>query len=543
MNNIKKITLTTTALTAALLLTACGNSAASKNIQFGLTADISTLDSTMATDSNSWELIGSTQQGLMKATKNNSTTNALAQNISVSKDGLTYTITLKPNLKWSNGDPLTAQNFVYAWQRANDPKIGAEYAYLFAGVVKNASQIQAGKLPVATLGIKATSSNQLIITLEKPVPYFNYLLTMPVTFPLDQNFVEKEGKNYGTSSANTVYSGAYKFTQGNQAWTGTNKNYSIVKNPNFYDKNSVKSKEIDFQSISNPNTAAELYKQGKLDFAIINTNDLEKANKKDHGYTVITPAETSYIEYNQTGTNKALSNQNIREAINLATNRTMITNQFSPSSKTASSIAPQGFSETTTGQDFGKYVSQAYSYNPEKAKALFDEGLKEIGKKSVSLTLESSSDSSFSTEALPYLQTSLQKNLPGLTVNEKLVPSQQLWKDLPAHNFDMALTDWIADYSEPTTFYQLFQSGSSSNEGGFSNSAFDKAYNAATTTDVLNPKARELDYKAAETALFNQSNINPISYGSLPALINPKLTNLGINPSGIPYDLTSAYFK
>lgn len=158
-------------------------------------------------------------------------------------------------------------------------------------------------------------------------------MSEPVYYPLDQKVVDKYGKQYGTSSDKTVYNGPFMF-KSDKAWTGTNKNFSIYANPNYYDKSAVKSKQIDFQVISNANTGAQLYKQGKLDFTLLSTTDLINANKKTEGYTVFKQARTDYIEYNQSGKNasspdaqKALANQDIRQALNLATNRAEVVKQ------------------------------------------------------------------------------------------------------------------------------------------------------------------------------------------------------------------------
>lgn len=233
MKTWKKVTLGTVALGSAALLAACGNSgssssSSSKDIQWNLTSPIQTLDSSLATDTYSNIIIGNTNAGLTRVDKDGKAQPELAKSVDVSKDGLTYTFHLRDGLKWSNGDALTAKDFVYSWQRAVDPATASEYGYLL-GPVKNANEINAGKADKSTLGVKATDDTTFVVTLAQPTPYFEFLTANSVYFPLNQKVVEKYGKQYGTSSEKMVYSGPYKFEK-SKGWNGSNQTFSIVKN-------------------------------------------------------------------------------------------------------------------------------------------------------------------------------------------------------------------------------------------------------------------------------------------------------------------------
>ena len=550
MKKSKLIGLSVLSLASVGVLAACGNSnSAQKNIQFSIPTDVASLDTTLLTDQYSYDVAGNVEEGATRVNSKGDAALALAKSIDVSKDGLTYTITLRDGLKWSNGDKLTAKDFVYAWQRAVDPKTGSEYAYLM-GAVKGANDIMASKAAVNTLGIKADSDTQFTVTLAQPTPYFKFLLSEPVYYPLDQKVVEKYGKQFGTTSAKMVYDGPFMFTSKN-GWTGTNKKFSIYKNPNYYDKSAVKSDEIDFQVISNANTGAQLYKQKKLDFTLLPTTDLINANKNVKGFTVFKQARTDYIEYNQSGKNasstdaqKALANQDIREALNLATNRKEVVQTALPDSTPATSFTPVGMSKTATGEDFATYAKQDYTYDAAKAKTLWEKGLKETGLTKVTLSFEAAGDLAPSAATANYLQTSYEKALPGLTVNLKLVPFQQRLKDAQNGTFDMILSGWGGDYAEPSTFLQLFTTGQAYNDGKFSSKAYDKAFTAATTTpDVLEPAKVDADYKEAETALYQGSYINPVDFQANPALMNPNIKGLEFHSTGLAYDLKTAYLK
>ncbi|MFC4653368.1 peptide ABC transporter substrate-binding protein [Lactococcus nasutitermitis] len=550
MKKEKIVALSLISLASVALLAACGSkSATQKNIQFSIPTDIDTLDSTIVTDQYSYDVIGNVEEGATRVNPKGDAALALAKSIKVSPDGLTYTITLKPNLKWSNGDKLTAKDFVYSWQRAVNPKTGSEYAYLM-GAVANANDITAGKKSVDTLGIKANSATQFTVTLAQPTPYFKFLLSEPVYYPLDQKVVEKYGKQFGTTSDKMVYDGPFEF-KSTKSWTGTNKTFSIYANPDYYDKSAVKSKEIDFQVISNANTGAQLYKQKKLDFTLLPTTDLIEANKGEKGFTVFKQARTDYIEYNQSGKNassadaqKALANQDIREALNLATNRKAIIQTALPDSTPATSFTPVGMSKTSSGEDFADYAKQDYTYDAAKAKELWEKGLKETGLSKVTLSLEAATDLAASKVTANYLQTSYESTLPGLTINLKLVPFQQRLKDAQNGTFDMVLSGWGGDYAEPSTFLQLFTAGQSYNDGKFSSKTYDSAFKAATTTpDVLSQAKTDADYKTLEDTLYKGSYINPVDFQANPALMNPDVKGLQFHSTGLAYDLKTAYLK
>ena len=175
------------------------------------------MDLSKATDSVSFTQISNTFEGLYRLGKDSKITPGLATSEKVSKDGKTYTFTLRKNDKWSNGDPVTAQDFVYSWRRTVNPKTESEYSYLFSGI-KNADKIVAGKKPATSLGIKAVGKYKLVVTLERRIPYFNKLMGFAVFFPQNEKAVKNYGSKYGTASKYLVYNGPYI----QKGWTGSN---------------------------------------------------------------------------------------------------------------------------------------------------------------------------------------------------------------------------------------------------------------------------------------------------------------------------------
>ncbi|WP_188350803.1 peptide ABC transporter substrate-binding protein [Leuconostoc pseudomesenteroides] len=515
-----------------------GSNGSSNALKFSFPTEIQTLDISKNTDTYSGTVIGNTGANLLRVNAKGKAVPELAKSVKVSKDGLTYTATLRSGLKWSDGSSLTAKDFVYSWQRIVDPKTASQYAYLASGV-KNADAITAGKAKVSTLGVSA-KGNVITFQLERPMPQFNYLLTFANFMPQKQSFVEKQGKKYGTTSAKQLYSGPYKF----EGWNGTNNSFKLVKNDNYWDAKSVKTKEIDYSVVKKPETAVQLYKQGKLDRASISTPELYAANKSNKDKVKVPEATTSYIEYNQTGKNKFLANTKIRQALNLATNRKELVDQVTSGISTpATGLAPQGLAKTASGEDLAKYVAPGYKYDAKAAAKLFAEGLKEVGETKMTLTITSDADSSTAKTTLDYLQGSLQKALPGLKVEEKFVPFKQRLSDSQTQNFEAVVTLWGGDYPEGSTFYDLFKDGASYNDGQFKNDAYTAAVKKAETTDALNDSARDSDYKTAEAALYKDANFNPLYFRAGYSLARPSVKGIIINTTGLNIDFKYAYRK
>lgn len=511
----------------------------SKNLSFQLPTPIQTLDISKNTDTYSGTIIGNSGANLMRVDSKGKAQLELAKSVKVSNDGLKYTVVLKNDLKWSDGSKLTAQDFVYSWQRIVDPKTASQYAYLASGV-KNADKIAAGKADVDTLGVTA-KGNTITFDLERPLPQFEYLLTFSNFMPQKQSFVTKEGKKYATTAATSLYSGPYKV----EGWNGTNNSFKLIKNDNYWDAKNIKTKQIDVQVVQKPETAVQLYKQGKIDrVSIANTPELYNANKNNKDVSKAPEATTAYLQYNQTGKNKFLANAKIREALNLATNRKELTDQVTAGISTpATGLAPQGLAKTASGEDLAKFVAPGYKFDPKKAATLFQEGLKEVGESQATFTVTSDADSPAAKTTLDYLQGSWEKALPGLKINQKFVPFSQRIKDSQTQNFDIVVSLWGGDYPEGSTYYDIFKTGASNNNGQFKNEAYDAAVNKAESTDALKTSARDNDYKMAEEALLKDSNFNPLYFRAGYALQNPKVTGIILNSTGLNQDWKLAVKK
>lgn len=540
----KRIGLGAITLFSAASLAACGGSSSSSSsssdeINWYTPTEISTLDISKVTDAYSSIAIGNSGSNLLRRDEDGDLQPDLAEKVEISDDGLTYTATLRDNLKWSDGSDLTAEDFVYTWQRIVDPSTASEYAYLVSDAhVLNADEVIAGTKGVDELGVKA-DGNKVIFTLSSPSPQFMSLLSFANFMPQSKEFVEKTGDDYATTSEKALYSGPYTV----EDWNGTSGTFTLVKNKYYWDADNVKTKKVNVQTVKKADTAVQMYKDGELDTASISGTDaIYNANKNRDDVVDVPEATTAYMVYNESGSTEALTNTKIRQALNLATDREGIVKAaIDTGSTVANALAPTGLETLPDGTDLSKYVAADYSYDEKEAAKLFKEGLAELGTDSVTLTITADSDSPVAKATVDYIKQTWEDALPGLTVEEKLVTFKQRLQDSKNQNFDIVMTLWTGDYPEGSTFYGLFTSTSSYNYGKISDATYDAAYQKALTTDALDPAAAAEDYKTAEAELYNNAHYNPLYFRSTKSLQNPSIKGLVRNSTGLQVDFTYAY--
>ena len=545
MNKWKKLATAGLAVATLSVLAACGNggskssSSDTSTINWYTPTEILTLDISKNTDRYSAMAIGNAGSNLLRVDENGKNQPDLAEKVEVSEDGKTFTATLRDGIKWSDGSDITAEDFVYTWRRMVDPATASEYAYLVSDAhVLNADEVIAGEKPVEELGVKA-DGNKVIFTLSTPAPQFESLLTFSNFVPQKESFVKEAGEDYGTSSDKMLYSGPFVV----EDWNGTSGSFKLVKNENYWDAENVKTETVNVQTVKKPDTAVQMYKQGELDFANISqTSAIYNANKNNEDVIEIAEARADYLVYNETGSVEALTNEKIREALNLATDREgLVKAAADTGTNPATAFVPKGLATLTDGTDLNEFVSQPYTFDKEKAAQLFKEGLAELGVDSLTLTITADSDNPIKKAATDYIKELWETTLPGLTVEEKFVTFKQRLEDTKNQNFEVAFVSWGGDYPEGSTFYGLFQSGSAYNYGKVNSPEFDAAYEKALTTDALDKDAGAADYKAAEQALYEGSHYNPLYNLSNKGLQNPNIKGLARNSTGLDVDFTYAY--
>ncbi|MCD2256088.1 peptide ABC transporter substrate-binding protein [Lactobacillus sp. CC-MHH1034] len=534
---------------SAFLLAACGSNSSSSSSSSASNSKtftrmegdtIQTMDPSTNTDAISGQALIDTMDGFYRY-NGKKLQPAIATSVAEpTNDGKTYTIKLRKDAKWANGDPVTAKDFVYGWRRTVDPKTASQYAYLY-NQVENAQDIQSGKKSPDTLGIKALDDHTVEITLSEAVPYFNGLMTNPAFFPQNQKFVEKMGKKYGTSAKYALSNGPFIL----KGWTGTNNSWTESKNKDYWNAKAVKLNAVKVQVVKDPSTSLNLYQSGKLNDAILSGENAQQM-KNDPAFTPRKQSSVFFVEMNQK-TIPAFKNEKIRQAISMSINRKELVNKvLGNGSLAADNVTPQGLmDDPTTGKDFAKEAaskdSQYTTYNPKKAKQLFKEGLQEVGAKNVNVTLLGD-DTDNAKKMNEYLQSTWQDNLPGLKVTLQNVPFKTRLTRSQNGQFDMVVSAWGADYPDPISFLDLFTTDNSYNNGKWSNSQYDQLVQDSKTTDVLNKEKRWDDLMQAQNIITEQQGVVPLYQRVEAHLVNKKVKNLQYSPAN-NYNFVTTYIK
>ncbi len=298
-----------------------------------------------------------------------------------------------------------------------DPKTAAAYGPQMEEIVKNATQILKGEMAPDELGIKALDDKTLQIELENPVPIFKELLTTGTFFPQNQAFVEKQGDRYGTKSDTLISNGPYKL----ENWNGTNMTWDYVKNPTYWDKKNVPTEKIHVTVVKDTNAALNLYNTNKLDRVELD-GEFVKQYKDDKNFHKEATGRSVYMKMNQgkDGVKTDLANLNLRRGLAMAIDKTgMVNTLLANGSKALNGDVPGDIMfDPETKEDFRKQNGDLLKFDQQEATNAWKQGLKEIGKSELTLTL-TSGDTSLQRKQTEFIQNQLEENLPGLTIKLK----------------------------------------------------------------------------------------------------------------------------
>lgn len=497
---------------------------------------ITSLDVARITDNVSSGQLAQVGEGLFRLNAKSQPENALAKKTTASHDGTVYTIDLKSTGRWSNGDPVTAQDFVYSWRRTLDPKSKSEFTYQFSKI-KNANAVAAGKKQPSALGVKATGKHQLKITLAQPTSYFKVILASTTFYPLNQRAVQKYGKRYGSSAQTTVYNGPFKVTK----WNGTGDTWTLKKNPTYRDKQTIKLNQLNYRVIKSSATSYNLFQSKKLD-AVTLDGEQTRQNQHNSNLKTLASGRIGFIQYNQQDTTAA--NRNLRTAISLAINRQQLTQKVLRNGSLPAHTFAVRHMQTApkTGHDFTQdaTVAQTADYAPKQAQQHFQTALKQLHRSKINLTLICADDDT-TKQLAEFIQGTLNDKLKGLNVDVKAVPFPSMLSAVSKGNFQANLTSWGMDYADPIESLQILKSDNNSNMGHYHSATYDAALTKAEGADALKPAQRYQDLvKAAQTAMHDQA-VTPLYDARTNILVNPQVKGVVYNQFDGSADYRHAY--
>jgi oligopeptide transport system substrate-binding protein len=480
------------------------------------------LDPGKASDAVSFTVLNNVMEGLYRLDDKDKPVPGIAKEYK--KDGKKYTFTLRNDAKWSNGDPVTAKDFVFAWQRIVDPATKAEYAYIM-GDIKNAKKIMKKELPPTELGVKAINDTTLEVELENDVPYFLSLTTFGSFMPLNEKFVKEKGKDFALKVDSFLYNGPFKLT----SWV-QEKDWTYQKNDTYWDKNTVKLDEIKVTVLKDNQAAVNLYKTKELDWAFI-TGDFVDEFKSDPSLKTFKEASTFFLRFNQK--QEVMKNKNARKAIAMSFDKKpYVDSVLNNGSVPTDGLLPGDWLDGPDGKDFREVNGNLISYNAEEAKKAWEEAKKELGKDKITLELLVR-DREDHKKAGEYLKEQMENNLPGLTIDIKMQPFKQQLDLVSKLDYTMSLGGWGADFEDAVTFLDLFKSDSGQNQMAFANAKFDELIDKAKgewLTDL--PKRQEALLQAEKILLAEEYALAPFYQRSRAYLEREGIKGIGMHQVG-----------
>ena len=515
-------------------LTACSGdseSSSEKILKVAKDTELASMDQHIATDGLSFEVIAATIEGLYTSDADGNAIPAIAKCYDVSEDGLVYTFHLREDAKWSNGDPVTANDFVYAWRRLVDPNTASEYAFIMdvAGV-KNAASVNAGEASLEELGVKAVDDSTLEVTLALPVPYFLQLMTFPSFFPMNEAFVTEKGADYAQSPDGLLANGPFKMTE----WTQGH-SFKVEKNDSYYDKGNVNIDGIEYKIMKDSQTAALEFESGNLDVVRL-AGEIVDLYKENEAFTLIHEGYLWYIAPNEQL--EELQNVNLRQALGRAVNKEQLTETvLNDGSTVANFIVPVTLATGPDGKDFRETSPNDYmTYDVAVAQEYWEKAKEELGIETLTLELLFEDTDSMK-KCAEFIQSELQTNLPGLTIELKSQPKKNRLELMRAGDYQLGITRWGPDYADPTTYLDMFITGGSNNYPNYSSEEYDTLMNSIGKGDlVYDIEARWEAMKEAEELLIaRDAAALPMYQQGNTYLIDQQVKGIETHSVGVPF--------
>ena len=527
---------------ALFLMTGCGGDSNSGNkLSVMLGSNVVSLDSAQATDAASFEVIADCIDGLMQLDSEGKAIPALAESYDVSADGKTYTFHLR-EAKWSNGDPVTADDFVFAWRR--HCQMAEEYAYIMGAnnaCVRNADAVIKGADPT-TLGVSAPDPKTFVVELDAPVPFFPSLMTFPTFYPINEKFYNSLAEGtYGTTPETFLSNGAFVLS----SYIPGTANIQLKKNDSYWNADKVTLAEWQYQVVTSSDNALTAFRNGTLNVVNLDGNQVEFVKNDPElskNLQTFPSGYLYYLSFNQDPKNHhagALANVNLRLAIsNVIDRESLVTNYDTSGAQATYTAVPVDFApNANTGKFFAEDQTQFadyMSFDVEKARKFFDAAKSELGKETFELELIYSNDGETATKIVQAIKAQIEENLPGITVKLQPMPKAEYLNNVTSDNYDLALVDWTPDYNDPMTFLTLWTSANCEIAEHWSNADYDKIIADCTTGELAGDyDARWNAMYDAERILLENAVIAPLYTDADAVLISPNVTGIDFHVAGI----------
>ncbi|WP_378956217.1 peptide ABC transporter substrate-binding protein [Pelosinus sp. sgz500959] len=500
-----------------------------QNLRYILEAEPSTLDPAKSTAIPESLVELQIFEGLTRLDAKDQPGPGVAEKWEVSPDGLIYVFHLRTNAKWSNGEPVTAHDFVFAWKRALDPEIASENAYMLFPI-KNAQAYNEKEVEADQVGVRALNDQTLEVTLEKPTAYFLGLVAFHAFYPVNQKILTTGGDLWAIDVKTLIGNGPFKISN----WTHNGK-IDFIKNDQYWDAGAVKLSKMEWPISDSQTTRLALVENNQVDM-MVEPPVVEQDRLNQAGLLKIAPYLGAY--YYVFNTQKApFDNPKVRKAFALAiTREALVKNVIKGGKKPAYGWVAPGLINPATGKDFreegGNYaVEDAALAKKMLAEAGYPDGK---GLPPITILLNTSEMHKSIAEAI---QEMWKQNL-GVTVTLTNQESKVFLESRSQGDFQIARASWIGDYADPMTFMDVFKD--SSNDAKYNNPAYNHLVEQAQETN--DQKVRMKAMHDGEKILFDDAVIIPIYYTTQPFVANPYVKGYFWSVLGLA-DFKAAYIE
>ncbi len=477
----------------------------------------SSVDPQVVEDVSGAEIVRDLFEGLMNQDEDGNLVPGVATGYTTNDTKDVYTFTLRDNAKWSNGDPVTASNFVYAWKRAVDPELSSPYAWFMELMsIENASAIIAGEKPVDELGVTAIDDHTLEVKLSAPLPYFPQMTTHSTTFPAPQKVIEKFGDAW-TKPENIVSNGAYVLTEHLPQERSVRE-----RNEMYWDNENTIIEKVVALVINDENVALTRYLAGELDRTEVPAGQFPRLKEEHPEEAISFPRLCNYYyTFNLSeGGPEAFKNPNVRQALSLAVDRKIITEKVmaggQPEAYTFAPEATAGFTVPDV-----EMASMSQAERDELAKELLAEA--GFGADNP-LSFQMVYNTSEAHKKVAVALSQMWKQKLGANVELANMEWKVFLEERGNQNFELARGAWCGDYNEASTFLDLLQSDSGYNDGKFANARVDELLAEAKTSDDAAPL-----YTEVERIIAQETPVIPIYHYAGVYMMDSDVGNWPIN--------------
>lgn len=530
MSRIKVFSILLIVTLLVTLAAGCGKSASNGQVlRYALEAEPATLDPAKSTAIPESLVEIQIFEGLTRLNSQDQPAPGVAEKWEVSPDGLKYIFTLRQNAKWSNGEPVTAQDFEFAWKRVLNPEFASENAYMLFSI-KNAQAYNEKKLAVDQVGIKALNDTTLEVTLEKPTAYFLSLAAFHAFYPVHQKTVTANPENWAIDAQTLIGNGPFKITK----WSHSS-SIEFAKNDHYWDTAAVKLTKMSWPISDSQTTRLALIENNQVDM-MVEPPVVEHDRLNQAGLLKVSPYLGVY--YYVFNTKQApFDNPQIRKAFSLALNRDMLVkNVIKGGKQPAYAWVAPGLINPATGKDFREEGGNYAAEDAALAKRLLAEAGYPEGKGLPPVTILYNTGEMHKSIA-EAIQEMWKQNL-GVTVALSNQESKVFLESRSQGQFQIARASWVGDYADPMTFMDVFKDPN--NDAKYNNTAYNSLIEQAQATNDQTVRMKAMH--DAEKLLFADAVVIPIYYTTQPYVTKPYVKGYFWSVLGLA-DFKTAYIE